>query len=48
MGKVQAPPKLNKKKVSGLQFETGARKSILPANLEKPFFIEKSALARHL
>lgn len=45
MGKVQAPPKLNLKHFSGMQFET--RSSLtLPTNLDKPFYIERSALAR--
>jgi hypothetical protein len=46
MGKVQAPPKLNVKKFTGMQFETAARESPLPKNLEKPFFIQRSPLIR--
>ena len=45
MGKVSPPPKLSMKKFSGMQFDTSARRPLVPANLDKPFFIERSPLA---
>jgi len=46
MGKISPPPKLNMKNFYKMQFDTNARRPLMPVNLEKPFFIERSALAR--